>query len=136
MVAGWIRPFCRICAIYDFLLGLAFLLAYKPIFARFGVTLPNHPAYVQFAAAMVTVIGIGFWYVAQAPERNRDILKLGLLVKVAYVVIVFGYYFKGEMPGLWVPMGFVDFVMLIGIAAALRALPALRIVPGVATKGA
>ncbi len=134
MVPGWVRPFCRICAIYDLALGIVFLFAYKPILTQFGVTLPNHPAYVQFAAAMVTVIGIGFWYVAQAPERNRDILKLGLLVKVAYVVIVFGYYFKGEMPGMWVPMGIADFIMLAGIVMALRAIPASRSVPEVAAK--
>ncbi len=124
MVPGWIRPFCRVCAIYDVALGLLFLLAFKPIFAQFGVTLPNHPAYVQFAAAMITVIGIGFWYVAQAPERNRDILKLGLLVKAAYTVIVFGYTLKGQMPAMWLPMGVIDLVMFFMIIVALRRIPA------------
>ena len=124
MVPGWIRPFCRVCAIYDVVLGLLFLLAFKPIFTQFGVTLPNHPAYVQFAAAMVTVLGIGFWYVAQAPERNRDILKLGLLAKAAYTVIVFGYTLKGQMPAMWLPMGVIDLFMFFGIIVALRRIPA------------
>ncbi len=124
MIPGWIRPFCRVCAIYDFVLGLLFLLAFKPIFTQFGVTLPNHPAYIQFGAAMTAVIGIGFWYVAQAPERNRDILKLGLLVKAAYTVIVFGYTLKGQMPAMWLPMGVVDLVMFFVIIVALRMIPA------------
>lgn len=124
MVPGWIRPFCRVCAIYDVVLGLLFLLAFKPIFTQFGVTLPNHPAYVQFAAAMITVFGIGFWYVAQAPERNRDILKLCLLVKAAYTVIVFGYTLKGQMPAMWLPMGVIDLFMFFGIIVALRRIPA------------
>jgi hypothetical protein len=124
VIPGWIRPFCRVCAIYDIALGLLFLLAYRPIFGQFGVTLPNHPAYIQFGAAMVAVIGVGFWYVALAPERNRDILKLGLLVKVAYTVIVFGYALKGQMPAMWLPMGVVDLIMFLGIVVALRRIPA------------
>lgn len=90
MKREWIRPLFLVAAAYDTLLGLAFLLAFKPIYAAFGVTLPNHNAYLLFGAAMITVFGIGFWLVARDPERNRDIIKLGILLKLSYASIVLG----------------------------------------------
>lgn len=124
MVPGWIRPFLLILAVYDLVLGILFLIAFPAIFAAFQVPLPNHPAYVQFGAAYVVIIGIGFWLAARAPERNRDILKLGFLTKIAYAGIVLGYVIRGMMPGMWVPMAWIDLVMAIGLVAALRAIPA------------
>ena len=124
MVPGWIRPYLLVLAIYDTVLGILFLIAYEAIYAAFGVTPPNHPAYVQFGAANVVIIGIGFWLAARAPERNRDILKLGFLTKIAYAGIVFGYLLRGMMPGMWVPFAWIDLVMAIGLVAALRAIPA------------
>jgi len=93
-------------------------------YARFAVTPANHPAYVQFAAAVVLIFGIGFWFVAQAPERNRDIIKLGVLFKIAYSSVVLGWWFQGQMPGMWVPFAWIDLVFLAAFLAALRALPA------------
>lgn len=124
MTPGWIRPFLFVCALYDVVLGAIFLIAYKPVFEKFGVALPNHPAYLQFGAAYVIIMGIGFWLAGRAPERNRDILKLCLLTKIAYFGIVFGYQLRGMMPGMWVPMAWCDVAMAIGVIAALRAIPA------------
>ena len=131
MVPGWIRPFLFVCAVYDVILGAVFLIAFRAVLERFGVELPNHPAYVQFGAAYVLVMGIGFWLAARAPERNRDLLKICLLGKVAYCMIVFGYQIRGMMPGLWVPFAWLDALMAVGLIAALAAIPA----PGAATGG-
>jgi hypothetical protein len=124
MVPGWIRPYLLVLAIYDTVLGILFLIAYQPIYNAFRVALPNHPAYVQFAAANVVIIGIGFWLAARAPERNRDILKLGLLTKIAYGGIVLGWVMRGSMPGMWVPFAWIDLVMAVGLVVAMRAIPA------------
>jgi hypothetical protein len=130
MIPGWIRPFLFICAVYDVILGAVFLIAYKAVFEKFGVGLPNHPAYLQFGAAYVVIMGIGFWLAARAPERNRDILKLCLLTKIAYFMIVFGYQIRGMMPGMWVPFAWCDVVMAIGVIAAMRAIPVLGAAAG------
>ncbi len=124
MKREWIRPLFVIAAVYDLVLGLVFLLAYPAVYRSFGVELPNHPAYVQFAAAVVAIFGFAAWYVAQAPERNRDIIKLCVLLKVAYVVVVLGWQIRGHMPGMWVPFAWIDLAFLVGFVAALRALPA------------
>jgi hypothetical protein len=124
MKREWIRPFFMIAAAYDFILGVVFLLAYPAVYAHFNVTLPNHPAYVQFAAAVVAIFGIGFWYVARAPERNRDIIKLGVLLKLAYSIVVLSWWFRGQMPAMWVPFAWIDLAFIVAFVAALRALPA------------
>jgi hypothetical protein len=126
----WISPLFYVSALYDFLLGVAFLLAFRVIYERFGVTLPNHPAYVQFCAAVVTIFGIGFWFVARAPERNRDIIKLGVLLKLSYAGIVLYYWFRGRMPAMWVPFAWIDLAFLVAFLAALRALPAAAVEAG------
>ena len=123
MKREWIRPFFMIAAAYDFIIGVLFLLAYPRVYAAFNVTLPNHPGYIQFAAALVAIFGIGFWFVARAPERNRDIIKLGVLLKLAYSAVVLGWWFKGQMPGMWVPFAWIDLAFLAAFLAALRVVP-------------
>ncbi len=120
----WIRPLFVVAGCYDLILGLAYLLAYKPVFAHFGVGLPNHPGYVQLNAIFVAIFGLGFLLVARAPERNRDIIKLGVLLKLAYGGLVLTYYFMGNMPTMWVPWAVIDLLFMAAFLAALWALPA------------
>jgi hypothetical protein len=124
MKREWLRPFFVVAAVYDFVLGVVFLVAHQAVYERFGVPPPNHPAYIQFCAALVTIFGIGFWYVSRAPERNRDIIKLGVLLKLSYSGIVLGWWFRGRMPMMWVPFAWIDLVFLLAFVGALRALPA------------
>jgi hypothetical protein len=124
MKREWIRPLFVVSGIYDFVLGLVYLVAYKPIFGRFGVGLPNHPGYVQLNAIFVVIFGLGFLLVAQAPQRNRDIIKLGVLLKLAYSGLVLSYYFMGNMPAMWLPWAVIDLLFMVAFVAALRVLPA------------
>jgi hypothetical protein len=126
MKREWIRPLFVVAALYDFVLGVAFLLAWSSIYARFGIAPPNHPGYIQFGAAAIAIFGIGFWFVAQAPERNRDIIKLGVLLKIAYAGTVLTYWAQGRIPAMWVPFAWADLCFLATFVAALRALPAPR----------
>jgi hypothetical protein len=124
MKREWLRPFFVVAALYDIVLGGLFLVAPGAIYARFGVTPANHPAYVQFAAAVVLIFGIGFWFVARSPERNRDVIKLGVLFKIAYS----GggprlRWFRGEC-GMFVPFAWIDLAFIAAFLAALRSLPA------------
>ena len=123
MKKAWIRPLFVIAALYDFILGVLFLFWFKPIYTYFGVTLPNHDGYVQFAAALVAIFGVGFWFVAQAPERNRDIIKMGILLKLAYSGTALGHFFFGSIPGIWMPFAWLDLIFLGLFFGALRALP-------------
>jgi hypothetical protein len=123
MNAPWIRPLLKLAAAYDLVLGAAALLAFRPIYERFGVTLPNHDGYVQWGAAVVMVFGIGFWLAAMNPARNRDILIMGVLFKLAFAGTVLGHHFLGSVPMIWVPFAWADLVFALLFIAALRALP-------------
>ncbi len=123
MKREWIRPLFVVAGLYDFLLGAGFLFAWRAVYARFGVTLPNHPAYIQVPALLIAIFGIGFGFVAQAPERNRDIIKLGIMLKLANALPELTYYAQGQMPAMWVPFAWIDLAFLLTFVAALRALP-------------
>src|SRR3989338_4239501 len=110
MLKHWVRPLFLIAALYDIVAGVAFMLWFKSIYAHFGVTLPNHDGYIQFAAGLVIIFGIGFWLVARAPERNRDIIKLGVLLKLCYSGVVLGHAWFGSVPFVWVPFAWIDVV--------------------------
>lgn len=127
MKREWIGPFFVFAALYDFVLGVLFLLAWRQCYGMFNIEPPNHPAYIQFAAAVVATFGIGFWYVARAPERNRDIIKLGVLLKLAYSGIVLSYWFQGRMPSMWVPFAWIDLGFLVAFVASLRTIRPLQV---------
>jgi hypothetical protein len=120
----WIRPLFVVAALYDFVLGAAFLLAWPAIYARFGIAPPNHAGYIQFGAAVIAIFGIGFWFVSRAPERNRDLIKLGVLLKLAYSATVLAYWVQGAIPAMWVPFAWIDLAFMLAFIAALRVLPA------------
>ena len=113
-----------IAALYDFILGVIFLIGFRQIYNYFNLALPNHVGYVQFGAALVTIFGIGFWFVAQDPQRNRDIIKMGILLKLSYSGVVFYHAALGNLPGIWLPFAWFDVIFLALFVRALKALKA------------
>lgn len=105
-------------AVYDGVLGLAFLLAPSMIFQRFEVTPPNHFGYVQFPALLLLIFAWMYASVAYAPEKNSSLIPYGIALKVAYCSIVFYYWFAAEIPYVWKPFAIIDlcFIILFAIA--------------------
>jgi len=122
MKRDWIHPLFLIAAVYDFGLGVIVLAMYPAIYTYFGIAPPNHSAYVELPAALVTIFGVGFWMVSRDPWRNRDIIKLGILLKLAYAGIVLGHAARGAMPGLWIPWAWADLAFAAAFVLALRTL--------------
>jgi len=121
MRASWVRPLFLFAGVYDIILGFFFLIAFKSVYDRFTIPLPNHDAYVQLPAALIAIFGIGFCWVFRAPERNRDIAKLGVLMKLAFSGIVLSYAFRDAIPPLWVPFAWIDVAFMLAFIAALAA---------------
>ncbi|MEO5617409.1 MAG: hypothetical protein ABIS67_06530 [Candidatus Eisenbacteria bacterium] len=126
MIPNWVRPLFLAAAIYDLVLGLVFGLGFKAIYTRFGIALPNHDAYVQLPAAMIAIFGLGFWMVSRDPVRNRNLIVLGVLLKLAFSGVVLGHRFFAGIPDLWVPFAVADAIFMFAFLAALRAVPATR----------
>jgi uncharacterized membrane protein YfcA len=109
-----------VAAVYDGLLGLAFLLLAGDIFAWFNVTPPNHPGYIQFPALLLIAFAAMYGAIARNPVANRNLIPFGMLLKVAYCGVVFGYWLRGGIPNLWKPGAVADLVFLALFYAAYR----------------
>lgn len=122
MTPKWIKLLFLFAALYDLFFGLLFLLFHGSVYRMLELTLPNHVGYVQFGAALVTIFGIGFWFVYRDPLRNRDIIKMGVLLKLSYSSIVLGHQFLGTVPWIWIPFAWIDLAFAVGFLVALSAL--------------
>jgi hypothetical protein len=120
-----VGPLFYLAALYDGVLGVAFVVNPGSVYTAFGVTPPNHWGYVQFPAALLLVFALMYLAVARNPEGNRNLIPYGIMLKVAYCAVVFGYWFTTDLPGMWKPFAVIDLVFLglfiwayVGIAPA------------------
>ena len=115
-----IRVIFWIAGAYDFLLGLAFLVAGGPLMERFHVLPPHHVGYVQFPALLLMVFGLMFFAVAAAPYRNHNLIPYGVLLKASYSVVVIGHWLDAGVEDLWKSFAVLDLVWLVLFAWAWR----------------
>lgn len=111
-----------IAALYDGVLGLAFLFAASTVFEWYAVTPPNHFGYVQFPAALLIVFAVLYFNIAKDLVRNRNLIFYGILLKVSYCSIVFYYWATSEIPNMWKPFAIFDLIFLIFFLLAYRGL--------------
>ena len=109
-------------AIYDGILGLTFMLVPQQVFDWFGVPPPNHFGYVQFPAALLVVFGLMFVAIAIDPDRNRNLIPYGILLKACYCGVIFPYWLADTIPGMWKPFAVFDLVFLVLFIMAYKAL--------------
>ena len=109
----FIKPFFLIAALYDGVLGIAFILAPASIFAMFAVEPPNHMAYVQVPALLLILFAIMFYRIAVDPLRNRDLILYGCGLKVSYCSVAFWYELTTGVPSMWMPWAWIDLIFLV-----------------------
>jgi len=111
-----------VAALYDGVLGLAFLLAPGRVFAHFGILPPNHVGYVHFPAALLLVFTVMLLAIARNPHENRGLIPYCILLKVAYCGVVFGHWFTAGIPAMWKPFAIADVLFAALFVWAYRAL--------------
>lgn len=99
-----------VAGVYDGVLGLMFLLMPEEVFFITQVEPPNHFGYVQFPAALLLVFAALFFAVGARPQENRNLIPYGILLKIAYCGVIFGYWLAGDIPDLWKPFAVYDAV--------------------------
>lgn len=103
-----------VAAGYDFILGASFFLFYRTIYSLFDIQLPNNLAYLQLAAAFAFVQGLLYYYVFLNMERNVDIVKVGVVYKIAYTGVAFYYWAIGGLPHpIFALFGFLDLIFIV-----------------------
>jgi hypothetical protein len=111
-----------VAALYDGLLGAAFLVAGSRVMRYFDITPPIHPGYIQFPAALLIVFAVMFIAIAARPAKNRNLIPYGMLLKVSYCSVVTLHWVTTDLPGIWKPFCIFDFVFLALFAWAWAAL--------------
>ena len=118
----WIKPLYLIAALYDGVLGLAFIIAPMQIFAMYAVEPPNHMAYIQFPAFLLIIFAIMFYRVAMDPVKNRELILYGCGLKVSYCSLVLVYGLTTGIPSMWIPWAWADLVFLVLFAISWKKL--------------
>jgi len=122
MNAGKFSLLFWVAAAYDGTIGMAFFLVPAQLFAWYQVTPPNHYAYVRFPAALLLVFALMFAAVALKPAANRNLIPYGILLKVSYCAVTFGYWLTEGIPGMWKPFAVADLLFVFLFLAAYQQL--------------
>lgn len=109
----WTKPLYVVAALYDCVLGLAFLFFPMAIFAFYGVEPPNHAAYVQFPALLLLIFAALFMRIASNPARNHELIPYGIALKISYSGLAFWHASTTGIPSMWIPWAWADLVFLI-----------------------
>lgn len=117
-----IQLFFLIAALYDGLLGLAFLIAPGSLFGLFQVTPPNHIGYVQFPALLLVLFAWMFLRIARDPVSCRNLIPYGIGLKVSFCSVVFGHWVMNGIPAMWKPFAVADLIFLVLFFATARVL--------------
>lgn len=105
-----------IASIYDFFLGIIFMFFYKFAFELLGISeaLPEFGGYLTLIGAFLFVIGVAYYLIYCGDLiKNRDLIMVGALYKLAYCTTAFFYFAIGEIPHmLFLSLfGVVDLIM-------------------------
>jgi len=111
--AGFFRVLFLVAAIYDFVLGIIFLLFYKQAYTFLNITLPVYPMYLQMVAAFVTVMGIAYYFAYLDMYRNIDLVKVGVIFKGVYAVLTSYFYFADLANVVFFWFAIIDVVFLV-----------------------
>jgi hypothetical protein len=108
-----IRILFWVAALYDGILGIAFLVAAPALFDQVGVPPPNHFGYVHFPAALLIVFALMFVAIARDPVANFRLIGYGILLKLSYCAVVAYHWLSAGVPFIWKPFAIADLVFLI-----------------------
>lgn len=89
----WLRRVLLVKVIVTFLVwGLPALLAPPAFLALFGIIMPDDPIFLRLFGAIVTAVGLAYWYAYRDPVGNIAILKFGVVDNglVTVTIIVMG----------------------------------------------
>jgi hypothetical protein len=119
-MSGW-RIFFLVAALYDMLLGVAFVIFGEQILNAIDMELPPHIAYIQMAAVFIFVQGFSYLLPFLDPLGNLGIVRVGIVYKAAYAGLALWYLAIGALPSVFfIPWAIIDLGFLVGFVLFLR----------------
>ena len=95
------RTLFLIATIYDISLGIIFTCFYRYAFEVIGIAhrLPQHGAYLSLIGSFLFVIGVAYYLIYRGDlAKNRDLITIGTLYKLAYCAVAVYYTIIGDVP--------------------------------------
>ena len=117
---GYYPKLFLVAAIYNWAVTTPFFFAHKAIFGWMGMEPINHPLMLRSFLALAFVYGIGYYWVSRDVRTNRDLVRMGVLGKLAVFVLFFVAWITGEIPLLMVFPGVGDLIFAILFIGFLR----------------
>lgn len=112
------RGLFLVAAIYDGVLGIAFTFFHGVLFEMLDLTPPGG-GYIPLLGAFLFVIGVAYYLIWRGDlARNRDMIFVGTLYKLAYASVAFVFWALGDIPhvvfaGLFGVADLVFFVLML-----------------------
>ena len=101
-------------AVFNWIMAAGFTLLsiifYSSIFSLFGTSPPPTLFFLHALLALIAVYGIGYFIVGLDITKNRGIVWLGILSKMAFFFYCCIFYLLGDLKFIIVPLGFLDFI--------------------------
>lgn len=118
---NWLKQILAVKTAFTLLAwGLPALLAPMSLFRLLGVPTPDDPLFVRLFGAVVTAVGLAYWYAYRDPVRNVSIVKVGILDNglVTLVILVFTVFYGLRSLLMWASglltlAFFVSFILLM-----------------------
>ena len=118
---NWLKQILAVKTAFTLLVwGLPALLAPMSLFRLLGVPTPDDPLFVRLFGAVVTAVGLAYWYAYRDPVRNVSVVKVGILDNglVTLVILVFTVFYGLRSLLMWASglltlAFFVSFILLM-----------------------
>jgi hypothetical protein len=119
------KPLFYTAAAFNMVMSFLFAFFHVETFAFFSIVpVPAHPMMTQLFAVLVLAFGIGYFWIARDPVKNRQIILLGALAKIMLVLFVGFQVITGIASWqLLIPVS-ADLIYAVLFVLAYRTLPA------------
>ena len=112
-----------VAAVFNAVVGVAMLVAYEALAPWLGLP-PQPTVWVHLIALVVLVFGYAYWRVAMDPRRFREYVVLGIVAKLAFVVVIYGHFLAGGATAMLATLVTADLVFAGLFGAHLKRTPA------------
>ena len=76
-----------IATFYNVVGGIGIFILGPWVFSLAGEAVPTPPLYYQAWIAMFATIGVGYWFVYRDLSKNRDVIIMGIIGKLAFATL-------------------------------------------------
>src|SRR5262245_194924 len=95
---GYYKKIFLIGAIFNWVVSLSFLTADNKIRQLVGMNPSQDQLSWTLLLIFVFIFGIGYYWVSVDIDQNRNIAKLGIMGKLAFIILYTIYFVKGDIP--------------------------------------